>query len=232
MIAWVLAELTLGFVVFCADSVGDDEHGPVERLVRGVLWMVTLTRWFTHRNVPKLSRFGAVVWLMVTTGWLLTLEFDRAPACRELDEILRGLQNELFDLGGELATPADAFRPGMFRVGTAEVKALEQCMDRCQKDLEPLRSFVLPGGGRVSAALHLARTVCRRAERDVLRLMGVENVGEWPLAYLNRLSDLLFVLSRWIGHHLGEKEFLWERPLKREAEERARRDRAARRSDP
>jgi len=80
VIAWVLAELTLGFVVFCADSVGDDEHGPVERLVRGVLWMVTLTRWFTHRNVPKLSRFGAVVWLMVTTGWLLTLEFDRAPA--------------------------------------------------------------------------------------------------------------------------------------------------------
>jgi hypothetical protein len=76
----VLAELTLGFVVFCADSVGEDEHGPVERLVRGVLWMVTLTRWFTHRNVPKLSRFGAVVWLMVTTGWLLTLEFDRAPA--------------------------------------------------------------------------------------------------------------------------------------------------------
>ena len=105
-------------------------------------------------------------------------------------------------------------------------------MDRCQKDLEPLRSFVLPGGGRVSAALHLARTVCRRAERDVLRLMSVEDVGEWPLAYLNRLSDLLFVLSRWIGHHLGEKEFLWERPLKREAEERARRDRAARRSDP
>jgi len=80
VITLVLAELTLGFVVFCADSVDEDERAPVERLARGALWMVTLTRWFTHRNIPKLSRFGAVVWLMVTTGWLLTLEFDRAPA--------------------------------------------------------------------------------------------------------------------------------------------------------
>jgi cob(I)alamin adenosyltransferase len=84
---------------------------------------------------------------------------------------------------------------------------------------------VLPGGGRVSAFLHVARTVCRRAERDVLRLMRSEDVGEWPLAYLNRLSDLLFVLSRWIGHHRGEREFLWERPLRREAELRARQKR-------
>ena len=90
-------------------------------------------------------------------------------------------------------------------------------MDRCQEDLEPLRSFILPGGGRVSALLHVARTVCRRAERDVLRLMRHEEVGEQPLAYLNRLSDLLFVLSRWIGHHLGEQEYLWQRPLEREA---------------
>ena len=143
----------------------------------------------------------------------------------QLDRLLKRLQNELFDLGGELATPASEFRPGMFRVGAAEVKALEAEMDRLQKDLAPLKSFVLPGGGRVSAFLHVARTVCRRAERDVLRLMRHEDVGEWPLAYLNRLSDLLFVLSRWIGHHLGEQEFLWERPLQREAEMRARRKR-------
>ena len=84
---------------------------------------------------------------------------------------------------------------------------------------------MLPGGTEAAARLHVARTVCRRAERDVLRLMRVEDIGEWPLAYLNRLSDLLFVLSRWIGHHLGEQEFLWERPLKREAELRARRKR-------
>ena len=146
-----------------------------------------------------------------------------AAAARELDALLRKLQNELFDLGGELATPAEEFRPGMFRVGEAEVKALEAAMDRCQKDLKPLASFVLPGGGEVSALLHVARTICRRAEREVLRLGREEDIGEWPLAYLNRLSDLLFVLSRWIGHHRGETEYLWERPIKREAAIRAAR---------
>lgn len=89
MIAWVVAELTLAFVVFCADSVGDDERDPVERLARAVLWMVTLTRWFTHRNLPKLGRFGAVVWFLVTMGWLLTLEYDRmsSPAFLVLAEL-------------------------------------------------------------------------------------------------------------------------------------------------
>jgi hypothetical protein len=79
MIAWVLTEVTLAFVVFCADSVGEERRRPVERLARAVLWMVTLTTWFTHRNVAKLARFGAVVWFFVTTGWLLTLEYDRLP---------------------------------------------------------------------------------------------------------------------------------------------------------
>jgi hypothetical protein len=77
VIALVLAEVTLAFVVFCADSVGDEGRGPAERLTRALLWMVTLTRWFTHRNVAKLGRFGAVVWFLVTMGWLLTLEYDR-----------------------------------------------------------------------------------------------------------------------------------------------------------
>ena len=77
MIAWVLAEVTLACVVFCADSVGDERRPPGERLLRAVFWMVTLTRWFTHRNVVKLGRFGAVVWFLVTTGWLLTLIHDR-----------------------------------------------------------------------------------------------------------------------------------------------------------
>jgi hypothetical protein len=80
IIAWALTEVTLAFVVFCADSVGEEERGPVARVARAVLWMVTLTRWFTHRNVTKLGRFGAVVWFLVTTGWLLTLEYDRAEA--------------------------------------------------------------------------------------------------------------------------------------------------------
>ena len=180
------------------------------------------------KDGPRIEAYGAVDELNAALGVArATIAGEKKPpaAARELDAILRRLQNELFDLGGELATPPAEFREGMFRVGAAEVKGLEDILDRCQKDLQPLRSFVLPGGGRVSALLHVARTVCRRAEREVLRLMRGEDVGEWPLAYLNRLSDLLFVLSRWIGHHLGEAEFLWERPLKREAELRARRKR-------
>ncbi len=92
MIAWVLAEVTLAFVVFCADSVGEEERRPAERLTRAVLWMVTLTRWFTHRNVTKLGRFGAVVWFLVTMGWLLTLQLDRlsTPAFFVVAEVTMG----------------------------------------------------------------------------------------------------------------------------------------------
>ena len=179
------------------------------------------------KDSPRIDAYGAVDELNAALGVAraVNAEVRRSPATRRLDEILKRLQNELFDLGSELATPPADFQPGMFRVESEQVTALEKLMDECQKDLKPLRSFVLPGGGRVSAHLHVARTVCRRAERDVLRLMRVEQIGEQPLASLNRLSDLLFVLSRWIGHHLGESEFLWERPLKREAEVRARRKR-------
>jgi cob(I)alamin adenosyltransferase len=179
------------------------------------------------KDSARIDAYGTVDELNAAIGVVRAVNAStpRAAKVRELDEILRRLQNELFDLGGELATPAEAFQPGMFRVGPSEVTALEQVLDRCQKDLQPLRSFVLPGGGTVSAFLHVARTVCRRAERDVLRLMRHEDVGEWPLAYLNRLSDLLFVLSRWVGRHRREKEFLWERPLRREEAQRTRRGR-------
>jgi cob(I)alamin adenosyltransferase len=180
------------------------------------------------KDSARIDAYGTVDELNAALGVARAVnaaEIRRAPACGQLDRLLTRLQNELFDLGSELATPASAFLEGMFRVGPGQVKALEEAMDRCQKDLAPLKSFVLPGGGRASAFLHVARTVCRRAERDVLRLMRTEDVGDWPLAYLNRLSDLLFVLSRWIGHHLGEREFLWERPLKREAAVRAARAR-------
>jgi cob(I)alamin adenosyltransferase len=111
----------------------------------------------------------------------------------------------------------------MFRVGPADIEALERIMDECQKDLEPLKSFVLPGGGRVSACLHLARTVCRRAERDVLQLGRDEDIGPYPLAYVNRLSDLLFVLARWIGKQRGEREYLWERGLRNQNRPKAAR---------
>ena len=181
------------------------------------------------KDSPRIDAYGTIDELNAALGVARALnvgEIKRHKACKELDGILKKLQNELFDLGSELATPPESFQEGMFRVGKAHVDALERVMDRCQKDLAPLKSFVLPGGGRLSAALHVSRTVCRRAERDVLRLMRREEIGEWPLAYVNRLSDLLFVLSRWIGHHLKEEEFLWERPMKLEAEKRARRSRA------
>ncbi len=178
------------------------------------------------KDGARIDAYGTIDELNAAVGLARALNAAGAPrstARRELETILCRLQNELFDLGGELATPAAEFREGMFRVGAADVERLERVLDRCQQDLQPLKSFVLPGGGPVSAALHVARTVCRRAERDVLRLMRQEDIGEWPLAYVNRLSDLLFVLSRWIGHHLREAEFLWERPLAREAALRARR---------
>jgi len=147
-------------------------------------------------------------------------EAPATPARDRLEHILKRLQNELFDLGSELATPPEACYEGMFRVGDEQVKALEGLMDECEKDLEPLNSFILPGGGRVSAFLHQCRTVCRRAERIVLRLGREESIGPGPLRYLNRLSDLFFVLSRWIGKQNGEREFLWERGL--QSHERAK----------
>jgi cob(I)alamin adenosyltransferase len=102
----------------------------------------------------------------------------------------------------------------MLVLGDAEVTALEKCIDRCQKDLKPLESFILPGGGPVAAFLHQARTVCRRAERRVLELSRAEQIDPGVLRYLNRLSDLLFVLSRWIALHGGTPEYLWERGLR------------------
>lgn len=139
---------------------------------------------------------------------------EATPPRQRLDDILTRLQNELFDLGSELATPPESEYEGMFKVGADDVRALERIMDECQKDLEPLRSFVLPGGGPVSAVLHHARTVCRRAERQIIRLGREEQIGAYVVPYVNRLSDLLFVLSRWIGKQNGEAEYLWQRGLR------------------
>jgi len=134
-------------------------------------------------------------------------------AHRFLDEVLRKIQDELFDLGSELATPADFAYEEMYRVGEREVKRLEEIIDECQKELAPLKSFVLPGGGKIAGYLHQCRTVCRRAEREILRLARAEEIGAWPLKYVNRLSDLFFVLSRWVAKRMGEKEYLWQRGL-------------------
>jgi cob(I)alamin adenosyltransferase len=168
------------------------------------------------KDASRIEAYGTVDELNAIVGLARVFNAE-APATRardRLDDILKRLQNELFDLGSELATPPDAVYDGMHRVGDGEVAALEQLMDECQQDLEPLNSFVLPGAGRVSAFLHQCRTVCRRAERIVLTLSRDENIGTGPLRYLNRLSDLFFVLSRWIAKHSGEAEYLWERGLR------------------
>ncbi len=169
------------------------------------------------KDSPRIEAYGTIDELNSVIGLARVFNAEQlsgGKAHRWLDEVLRRIQNELFDLGSELATPSDAAYEGMFRVSLTEVTALERLMDECQKELTPLKSFVLPGGGRVGGFLHQARTVCRRAERRVLALSRVEPIGEWPLKYVNRLSDLLFVLSRWAGKHLGETEYLWERGLR------------------
>ena len=175
------------------------------------------------KDSPRIEAYGTIDELNSIIGLARAFNAEqkkRGQKSRWLDEVLRRLQNELFDLGSELATPAESFYEGMFRVGATEVTALERLMDECQKELAPLKSFVLPGGGRVGGFLHQARTVCRRAERRVLELSRVEDIGEWPLKYVNRLSDLLFVLSRWVGKHLGETEYLWQRGLESHARKR------------
>ena len=140
---------------------------------------------------------------------------DAGDAHQFLDEVLCRLQDELFDLGSELATPPESFQEGMYRVGEGEISRIEKLIDKCQEDLEPLKSFILPGGGRVGAYLHQCRTVCRRAERDILRLSRDEEINRNLIKYVNRLSDLFFVLSRWIAKQTGEQEYLWQRGLQK-----------------
>jgi cob(I)alamin adenosyltransferase len=168
------------------------------------------------KDSPRIEAYGTIDELNSVVGLARVFneeKLETADAHRFLDNVLRQIQDELFDLGSELATPADFFQEGMYQVGSGEVKKIEQLIDQCQKELSPLKSFVLPGGGRLGAYLHQCRTVCRRAERDILRLSRVEELSEWPLKYVNRLSDLFFVLSRWISKQTGYDEYLWQRGL-------------------
>lgn len=127
-----------------------------------------------------------------------------------LDRILQFIQQRLFDLGSELATqPGDEFE-GQVKIAAEDVSWLEEVIDTMNGELEPLTSFVLPGGGTVASFLHQARAVCRRAERLTVTLAGEEEVGESVLPYLNRLSDALFVFSRWVTVTMDEPETLWQ----------------------
>lgn len=178
------------------------------------------------KDAPRIVAYGTVDELNAVVGLARVFNAERIDDTpqgarhRWLDEVLRKIQNQLFDLGSELATPPEAEYEGMFRMGEGEVRELEALMDDCQRALEPLKSFTLPGGGRISGFLHQARTVCRRAEREILRLSRAEPVNGWDLTYVNRLSDAFFVLGRWVGRHLGEPEYLWERGLSSHARRR------------
>ncbi len=124
--------------------------------------------------------------------------------------ILKRVQHELFNLGSILATLPQDVHPKQPRITPAEIEQLEQEIDRANEDLQPLRSFVLPGGTRLDAELHVCRTVCRRAERLLVELSREQSVPIEALQYLNRLSDALFVWSRWVNHAVGASETLWE----------------------
>jgi cob(I)alamin adenosyltransferase len=135
---------------------------------------------------------------------------DRHPKLGAFALILTRLQHELFNLGSILATLPEDVHPKQPRVGPEEIEAIEREIDHANENLPPLRSFVLPGGSRLSAELHVCRTVCRRAERVLVSLSRRESIPADSLQYLNRLSDALFVWSRWVNVIQEAEETLWQ----------------------
>jgi len=128
----------------------------------------------------------------------------------KLGHILRRVQHELFNLGSQLSTLPKDLHPKQARITPAEIGELEREIDEMNAELPALRSFVLPGGTRLNAELHAARTICRRAERLTVTLARTEETPPDAVRYLNRLSDALFVWSRWANHAMGVPEVLWE----------------------
>ncbi len=185
--------------------------------------MVTLNRIYTRtgdagttrlatgatvsKTDPRVETYGAVDETNACLG-LARLHTSTDP---ELDAMLARIQNELFDLGADLSTPARADEAvgAMLRILESQVERLEREIDALNGALPDLKSFVLPGGTPAAAALHLARTICRRAEREAVRLVETgESVSGPALKYLNRLSDFLFVAARWANGR-GDAEVFW-----------------------
>lgn len=165
------------------------------------------------KDDPRIEAYGTVDELNAIVGLCrvsLDAEVNPHPDLRWLSQVLFRVQNELFNLGSLLATlPADV-HPRQPRIVEGDVTRLEVEMDRCNEDLPTLRSFVLPGGCRLNAELHLARTVCRRAERMLVTLAHTGEVDMVSVRYLNRLSDAFFVWSRLASLRLGVPEVLWD----------------------
>lgn len=154
----------------------------------------------TGKDSARVAAMGDVDELNSLLGVLLCEEL---PA--EVRELLTGIQHDLFDLGGELSVPGAVF------LKAGQPARLETAIDRYNAELQPLKEFILPAGVRAAASAHLARAVCRRAERGVVVLARDEPVSVAARQYLNRLSDLLFVLARWLNKGAGSGDVLWQK---------------------
>jgi cob(I)alamin adenosyltransferase len=164
-----------------------------------------------RKDDPRIEAYGTVDELNAVLG---LARCQNLP--QEIDSLTARIQHTLFDLGAELATPDPASR-GTDLISTAHIEALEAEIDKYDTGLPPLKTFILPGGVSGAALLHLARTVCRRAERHVVTLGQREKEGLSPhvLTYLNRLSDLLFVLARAVNHAAGHGDIQWQKSTDR-----------------
>ena len=167
-----------------------------------------------EKDAVRVEAYGAVDELNTIIGLVRAFnKTEQGDAAIQLEETMAWIQNKLFDIGGLLATaPGHTFK-NMPEVTTRDVERLEHWMDLCQEDLAPLKEFLLPGGGKVPGFLHQARTVARRAERRCVRLARDEAMAPRVIPFLNRLSDALFVSARWMAHHAGEPESLWDRSV-------------------
>lgn len=152
------------------------------------------------KDHPRVEAYGAVDELNSILGILLSYPLPEA-----IQQCLTEVQHDLFDLGGELCIP------GHRLVVDRQVEKLEQVLDNLNAELKPLKEFILPGGTQTSAFCHLARAVCRRAERRAVSLAREEDVSPVSIRYLNRLSDLLFVMARSVNYASGREDVLWDR---------------------
>jgi len=157
------------------------------------------------KSDPRVAAYGDVDEL---NAWLGLVRVD-VPDDR-LAAMLEAIQRDLFAIGARLADPAEKIAERVTKVAVtdADVRRLEEWIDRLEAELPPLRRFILPGGNRAGALLHFSRTVCRRAERAIVAL-GTDHVEAHLLAYVNRLSDLLFVVARVVNHRAGQPEVEW-----------------------
>ncbi len=158
------------------------------------------------KDAPRIEAYGTVDELNSTLG--AARAAGLSPA---VEELLARIQNELFHLGADLCVDeADKERYPVPEIEERHVVALEKAIDGLSEELPPLENFLLPGGAPGAAQLHLARTVCRRAERRLVTLAATAAIGPWALRYLNRLSDALFVMARWENQERGVSEPLWD----------------------